>query len=547
MALISGGNLMLSDTSPTFARSTYFPQGGLSLFGQFSTYAAIYRKQVWVNIVVDKLAQNIARLPLKVYERDDENGRSEIRDSPFAQLIRNPNPKMDPFFFMQWTASTFFVYGEALWVKVRDGDGQPSELWPLHPANMKTSEDPDGGLLYEFYSGMDSTVPVMAIPSADIVHFKTYNPDTTQRGVSKLEPLRQTLFNEDAARRATASFWTRGARPAAALTYPGKLSDDAKKRLKARFEQVASGADATGSTVVLEEGMDAKIIGLNQEEAQYIQTRKLNREEVCAAYDIPPPAVHILDHATYSNITEQLRSVYRDTMAAKLGLFESTIDMSLRPDFDPKGVQYAEFLLDEVMRGDFETRAAAKVSLVSSAQMTPNEGRKLDNLPPMEGGDRLYINSAFIPIDEVSSRTSPNPPAEDVPGATPAVDEMPAGVAPVPRPSPNAAPPPAPVPAARSFDGGEWSAFLAGVNFASKAWDRPAESTETPAPPINVNISISDGAVKATFGDIEVPAAHVQVDAPVTVNVPPTRPVTRRVERDEAGNIAVITEEAADG
>lgn len=444
MAVISGGNLMLSDTSPTFARSTYFPRAGLDLVNQFASYAAIYRGQIWVNVVVDKLAQNVARLPLKVYERNDDGEREEARDTPFAKLLRNPNPKMDPFFFWQWTGATFFVYGEALWIKIRDGNGTPTELWPLHPVNTKTTEDPDGSLMYAFYSGMDSTVPMMAIPARDVVHFKAYNPDTTQRGVSKLEPLRQTLLNEDAVRRATASFWTRGARPAVALTHPGRLSDPAKQRLKARFEQVASGADKTGSTVVLEEGMDAKIIGLNQEEAQYLETRKLNREEVCAAYDMPPPAVHILDHATYSNITEQMRSVYRDTMAPKLGLFESTIDMYLRPDFDPSGAQYAEFLLDEVLRGDFETRAAAMASMVGTAQRTPNELRKLDNFAPVKGGDRLYINSAYIPIDEVSSRTSPNPPAEDVPGATPAVDEMPPGVAPVPRPSPNAAVPPAP-------------------------------------------------------------------------------------------------------
>ena len=442
--IVSGGNLMLSDTSPTFARSTYFPRTGLGLTGQFLSYAAIYRGQVWVNVVVDKLAQNVARLPLKVYERDDDGEREEARDTAYAQLLRNPNPKMDPFFFWNWTAATFFVYGESLWIKVRDAGGTPTELWPLHPVNTKTTEDPEtGSLLYAFYSGMDSTVPMFAIPAKDVVHFKSYNPDTTQRGISKLEPLRQTLVNEDAVRRATASFWTRGARPAVALVHPGRLSNEAKTRLKARFEQVAAGADKTGSTVVLEEGMDAKIIGLNQEEAQYLETRKLNREEVCAAFDVPPPAVHILDHATYSNITEQMRSIYRDTMAPKLGLFESTMDLQLRPDFDKAGVQYAEFLLDEVLRGDFEQRAVAMASMVSTAQRTPNELRKLDNYPPVTGGDRLYINSAFIPIDMVSSRTSPNPPAEDIPGARPAVDEMPVGVAPVPRPSPNAAVPPA--------------------------------------------------------------------------------------------------------
>lgn len=398
MAIMSGGELVLADTSPTFARSTYWAPGGIGLTQRFASYAAIYRAQLWVYVVTNKLAYGTARLPFKIYERDEGDGRSEARSSAFARLMRRPNPKHDPAFFWLWTATTKEIYGEALWMKVRGRDGLPAELWPLHPVNVQTQEE-NGELFYYFY-GNGSTEPKFAIPAADVVHFRMYNPDTTVRGMSPIEPLRQTLVNEDAARRATASFWQRGARPGVALTHPGTLSEPAAKRLKARWDELAAGADRTGSTVVLEEGMEPKILSLNQEEAQYIETRKLNREEVCATYDIPPPVVHILDHATYSNITEQMRSMYRDTMAPRLGLYESTIDQQLRSDFVSDDSLYGEFLLDEVLRGDFEVRADAKQKLIGSAQLTPNEGRAMENLPPVEGGDRLFINSTFIPIDD---------------------------------------------------------------------------------------------------------------------------------------------------
>lgn len=421
MAVISGGEIVLADTSPSFSRTTAWTPSGLALTERFASYAAIYRAQLWVYVVARKLALGTARLPFKVYERDGADDRTEARDTPFAQLMRRPNPKHDPFFFWLWTASTAEVYGEAMWAKIRDGRGSPVELWPLHPVNVRVDEN--GGDVVYLFTGNSGTEPQFLIPARDVVHFKAYNPDTTLRGMSPLEPLRQTLVNEDAARRATSSFWQRGARPAVALSHPGTLSDSAAKRLKLRWDEVAAGADRTGATVVLEEGMKPEILSLNQEEAQYINTRKLNREEVCASYDVPPPVVHILDHATYSNITEQMRSMYRDTMAPRLGLYESAIDTQLRPDFAADDSLYGEFLLDEVLRGDFEVRAQAKVSLISTAQLTPNEGRKMDNLPAIEGGDRLYINSAFIPLDEVSSRTTPNPPAEDIPGALPAVPE----------------------------------------------------------------------------------------------------------------------------
>lgn len=406
--IVSGGEIVLADTSPTFARTTYWTPGGVGLTQQFASYAAIYRKQMWVFVVANKLALATARLPLKVYERTP-GGRTEARDSLFAKLLRRPNPKHDPFFFWQWTATTKEVYGEALWVKIRGRDGIPIELWPLHPANVFT-RNVDGELTYLFYGGV-STVPQFAIPASDIVHFKTYNPDTTVRGMSPIEPLRQTLVNEDAARRATSSFWLRGARPGTALVHPNALSPKAAERLKANWEAIAGGADKTGATVVLEEGMTPQRMDLTAEEAQYIETRKLNREEVCAAYDMPPPAVGILDHATFSNIVEQLRSIYRDTMPTRLGMYESTIDLQLRPDFARDDRFYAEFLLDEVLRGAFETRAVAIQAAVNSAQLTPNEGRALDNRPALEGGDRLYINSTMIPIDEVSAHVSPALPA----------------------------------------------------------------------------------------------------------------------------------------
>lgn len=407
--IISGGELVLADTSPTFARTTYWTPAGVGLTQIFASYAAIYRKQLWVYVVANKLSLATARLPLKVYERTDSD-RTEARDSPFAKLLRRPNPKHDPFFFWLWTATTKEVYGEALWMKIRGRDGVPAELWPLHPVNVFT-RNVDGVLTYYFY-GNASTEPQFAIPAADIVHFKSYNPDTTVRGMSPIEPLRQTLLNEDAARRATSSFWLRGARPGTALVHPNTLSDKAAARLKANWEALAAGTDKTGTTVVLEEGMKPERMDLTAEEAQYIDTRKLNREEVCAAYDTPPPAVGILDRATFSNIVEQLRSIYRDTMPTRLGLYESTIDTQLRPDFDPAGTLYAEFLLDEVLRGAFEDRATATMSAINSGQLTPNEARALDNRPGLTGGDRLFINSTMIPIDEVSVPAAATQPAE---------------------------------------------------------------------------------------------------------------------------------------
>jgi HK97 family phage portal protein len=429
MAFVSSGDLKVWAThsdahSPASAVPTQAadygwavgtaPATGLSLLARFQTYGEVYKSQVWVYTVVKKLATATARLPLKVYSRGTD-GRDEARDSDFAALMRRPNPQHDPFLFWLITASTLEVYGEAVWIKVRNARGVPAQLWPVNPTRLRTvTADEDspsgqfrrGDLLYVVSDGYGRDV--VALGRADVVHFRSFNPDNFDRGLSPLEPLRQTLFNEDAARRATSSFWTNGARPAVALTHPGVISQPAAERLKARWDQIAAGADNTGKTVVLEEGMKPEVMSLSAEEAQYIETRKLNREEVCGAYDVPPPVVHILDRATFSNITEQMRSMYRDTMAPRLSLLESAIDHQLRPDFDSTGNLYAEFLLDEVLRGDFETRVQAWATAIQTGQATIAEARRSENRPFIVGSDRLLTNAAITPLDRIEPALDPN-------------------------------------------------------------------------------------------------------------------------------------------
>lgn len=365
-----------------------------------ASYAEIYREQLWVSTVVNKRATATARLPLKVYQRDELN-RPEARTSPYARLLANPYSGMPRFLFWLWVSSTFDVYGEAFLGKLRDRGGRPIQLVPLHPTCMHLDTvEPGKPQTWTFRNGR---VVIEGLVASDLVHFRTFNPDTTSRGMSRLEPLRRTLEFEDAAQRAQSSFWRNGARPGVALTHPGNLSQPAAERLKFQWDSIASGADRTGATVVLEEGLKPEILTISNDDAQYIESRKLNREEVCGAYDVPPPVVHILDRATFSNITEQMRSMYRDTMAPHLKNFEDTLEHDLRasvrpgqtaPDFGDD--VYAEFLLDEVLRGDFEARAQA---YKDADYMTMAEKRRAENLPFIEGTDRIFVNAATVPLD----------------------------------------------------------------------------------------------------------------------------------------------------
>lgn len=408
MALQSGGVLHKTPGNSTVWTGTP-STWDLQLTNRWVSYASMYRGNSTVGAVVDKLARATARLPLKVYQRADE-GRTPADEHPFAQLLRRPSSMLSAFDFWVWSASTLNIYGETFWGKVRDRGGRPVELLPLHPVGMHREAQRDGTVKWRFdLNGLR----VDNIRRDDLVHFKFFNPDDPNRGLSPLESLRSALANTDAAQRAQAAFWRNGGRPSVVLAHPGNLSQPAAERLRLQWNDIHAGADNFGKVAILEEGMKPEVLSVSAEEAQYVEARKLDREEVLIRYDVPPPVLHVLDHATFSNITEQMRSMYRDTMAPRLKHWESVLDFELRdPDFG--GDVYAEFLLDEVLRGDFEQRVDSYQKGINSGWLTPAEVRQMENRSPVDGADQLFINSTMVPL-----AVAAEPPVDDEPTALP--------------------------------------------------------------------------------------------------------------------------------
>jgi HK97 family phage portal protein len=392
----SGGALVKDATVLWQGPPSQWPNN-LAIGTRWASYAEMYRSQLWVSTVIDKRGKAAARLPFKVYQRSAA-GRVVAADSAFGQLMARPSKSIDPFLFWLWTVNTKDIHGEAPWLKVRDRLGRPVELLPVHPTKLVDETDSTGKTTWKIHLRAGDIV----VDRRDLVLHREFNPSSVLRGMSKLEPLRATLENEDGARRANSALWRNGGRPSVALEHPNQIGDDALRRLSAQWNDIHSGVDNWAKAAILEEGMTAKVIPLNVEELQYIEARKLNREEVCAAYDMAPPVVHILDRATFSNITEQHRSMYRDTMGTVLGSLESTVEFELRDgrlgaDTDPDfgDAFYGEFLLDEVLRGAFEARADA---YQKADWMTLAEKREKENLPFIEGTDHIFLNSATLPL-----------------------------------------------------------------------------------------------------------------------------------------------------
>lgn len=389
----------LAEIAPLISTGYYYPEHlGLQLERQYALYGEIYERQPWVRSVIDKRAAALARLPVNAWWMNG-NKKELDNQSGYGSLLQDPCTYLSPFDFWTWVWTTVDIYGETFLVIQKNDKGLPESLLPMHPSRVAIKRDSKTSkYTYYFQAGSGVNTSLVNFSQDEVVPFRLFNPKGMERGLSRMQSLKDTLFSEDSSRNATSAMWKNAGRPNIVLQHQKHLSPVAQQRLKEQFDQAHAGSSNSGKTLLLEEGMTIQSVQLTAVEMQHIESRKLNREEITGVYDTAPPAVHILDHATFSNITEQLRGFYRDTMSVPIAFVESVMDKWVGSYWYRKNKM--EFDINDVVRGDFEARAQSVQHAVTSGTMTPNEGREVLGLVRSDDpkADELYANSALQPL-----------------------------------------------------------------------------------------------------------------------------------------------------
>lgn len=356
------------------------------------TYAAIYRAQPAVRTVVSFLARNLSQLAVQSFRRLADADRERLTDHPVALLLSQPNPQTTQYRLINALVSDLGIYDDAYWIKLRGEDGQPIGLRRFQPWRVEALgpewTDPEQYRLHGSRGYLD-------LDPSEVVHFRGYNPDDSRHGCSPLEALRQVLAEEYAATSWREQMWRNGARISGYIKRPidaPDWSDRGRERFRGEWQaQYTGDGPQSGGTPILEDGMEFVPAAINPREAQYVESRRLTREEVAAEYHIAPPLVGILEHATFSNIREQHKQLYQDTLGPWCAQIEQEIGLQLIPDLPDSDRVYVEFNIAEKLQGSFEEQAAQLQAAVGGPYMTRNEARGLQNLPRIEGGDELIV------------------------------------------------------------------------------------------------------------------------------------------------------------
>ncbi|QRI45413.1 portal protein [Arthrobacter phage Leona] len=384
------------------------PRSSIRLADDFTQdYAAIWRAQGSVRTTVDFLGRNIASLGLHTFRRVSDNDRERLTTHPLARLLARPNPATTPYRLMDGLVRDLAIFDRAYWLKMFTA-GTPW-LLRLPPAAVV----PQGSWLWPEAFEYNGTKGKKVFPADQVVHFRGYSPEGDLAGSSPIESLRRVLSEEYEAGRMREQTLRNGARASGYLERPvpqpgqAAWSKEARDRFRMQWRaQYTGGGPEAGGTPILEDGMKFVPAQQSAKDLQYVEVRKLAREEVAAAYFIPPTMVGIMDSATFSNIKEQHKHLYQDTLGPWLTMISQELELQLLPDFpDSEGV-YLEFNLEEKLRGSFEEQAAQLQAATGGPWMTRNEARAMRNLPAIEGGDELIVPLNVIEGGQASPQDS---------------------------------------------------------------------------------------------------------------------------------------------
>lgn len=394
--VVSAGRIRAVEQAPNQGFSTPIPHYIQLGATTYTTYEQIWRSQPAVRTVVGFLARNIAQLGLDTFRRVSSDNRVKVTDHPLNRLLERPFPgtKWNKYRLLSWTVHELGIFDEAFWLKGRNDQGARA-LLPIPRRYIAPKGD---NWLAPTQYRITGNKGYRDVDAEQVVHFHGYSPDDTRSGVPPIETLRQILAEEYAASSFREQMWRNGARVAGYIARPAdapKWSDTARTRFKNDWQaQYTGDGPATGGTPVLEDGMRFEAAGVTPKDAQYVEARRLTREEVAVAYFVNPVMLGLMDGATNSNVQSLHRMLYQDTLGPWLTQLSQDIETQLLEDVDAEagdGRVYVEFNLAEKLRGSFEEQAAALQASVGGPWLTRSEARAMHNLPHLDDADDLIV------------------------------------------------------------------------------------------------------------------------------------------------------------
>jgi HK97 family phage portal protein len=357
---------------------------------------------------VRNIAEDVAKLPFNPYRSLEPRGKSKLTTHPLYRLLQvSPNPEMTAFDFRQAVTASAVLWGKGIAEIEWSRAGSPLAFWPIEPWRVQVKRR-TGGTLYYLIDGQTT------LEAIDVLHIKGFGFNGVLGEMVSCvggESLGLTL----AAQTFAASFFGNGAKPGTTLKHPKNLSEKAAKNLKESIDSAHRGPGQAHGTIIIEEGMDVVKTTWNPEEAQALESRQFQVEEVARWFRMPPHKMHHLLRATGWSTLEATNADYIiDTLMPWFVRWEQEIKVKAiaAPEV------FVEHLVAGLLRGDTTARFDAYAKAIQAGWMSRNDARELENMNPVDGLDEYLVPSNMIAASALerqplSERTPTTPETDD--------------------------------------------------------------------------------------------------------------------------------------
>jgi HK97 family phage portal protein len=348
------------------------------------------------------LSEAVAGLPLHLYKYTDSGGKAMALDHSLYRLLHDePNPEMSSFVFRETLMTHLLLWGNAYAQIIRNGKNEIVALYPLMPNKMSVDRDENGRLYYTYYRGSDEAIKnkefAVTLQPSDVLHIPGLGFDGLV-GYSPIAMAKNAIGMAIACEEYGAKFFANGAAPGGVLEHPGTIKDP--QRVRESWQSTFGGSGNANKIAVLEEGMKYTPIGISPEQAQFLETRKFQINEIARIFRVPPHMVGDLEKSSFSNIEQQSLEFVKYTLDPWVIRWEQSIQRSLLSR-DEKAVYFVKFNLEGLLRGDYQSRMNGYAIGRQNGWMSANDIRELENLdriPAKDGGDLYLINGNMLPL-----------------------------------------------------------------------------------------------------------------------------------------------------
>ena len=353
------------------------------------------------------LSEAIAGLPLHMYRYKEDGGKEKAIDHPLYLLLHDePNPEMSSFVFRETLMTHLLLWGNAYAQIIRNGKGQVVALYPLMPNKMTVNRDANGQLYYQYQRSSDEAHTMkgdsVILRPSDVLHIPGLGFDGLV-GYSPIAMAKNAIGLAIATEEYGSKFFANGAAPSGVLEHPGTIKDPS--RVRESWQQTFGGSANSNKIAVLEEGMKYTPISISPEQAQFLETRKFQINEIARIFRVPPHMVGDLEKSSFSNIEQQSLEFVKYTLDPWVVRWEQSIQRTLLAP-DEKKTYFVKFNVEGLLRGDYASRMNGYATARQNGWMSANDIRELENLdriPAEDGGDLYLINGNMLPLSQAGA------------------------------------------------------------------------------------------------------------------------------------------------